>query len=319
MDDRLMTRFVAVTDSPAGDELDIECSVLVGMRVERVATSSHAELIPALKEADAVLCMHTPIDRTVIGALQRCKVIVRFGTGLDNIDRNAAAEAGIPVVGVHDYCTHEVADHTLALLLNWNRKIRDYHQFVVSKRWNERSQTTGNWGCGPLSRLAGQSLGLIGFGRIGQAVALRARAFGMHVLAWSRHPGHAVAEELNVELTERNDLLHRSDVASLHVPLSDETYHLMDAKALELMRPGAVLINTARGALVDEDALVQALHSGHVGGALLDVYEHAPLPANHPLRSFSNVIFTPHVAFYSEDALAELRRKAAEAVLQYLT
>ncbi len=312
-----MAKFVAVTDSPA-DDLSIEQSVLPEMRVERVAWQNESSLIEAVQDADAILCMHAHINQTVLGALRHCKVIVRFGTGLDNIDRIAASAMGIPVIGIHDYCTPEVATHTLALLLAWNRKVIEYHDFVAQQRWNERQQTTGNWGCGPLFRLSEQTLGLLGFGYIGQAVAQRALACGLTVLAHSRNPDRAVATQLGVELTTRDDLLRRSDYVSLHLPLSSDTRQVINAQTIALMKPGAVLLNTSRGGLIDEAALVEALGSGRLGGALLDVYEQAPLPINHPLRAMPNVIMTPHVAFYSEDSLRELRRRTAEAVQTYL-
>lgn len=313
-----MAYFIAVTDSPAGADLAIEQSVLVGMRVEPIAAHEQADLIAALRDADAVMCMHARIDRAVIGSLQRCRVIARFGTGLDNIDVPAATEAGIPVAGVHNYCTVDVADHTMALLLCWNRKVLDYHHFVVEERWNQRTQTTGNWGCGPLVRLSGQVLGLLGFGAIGRAVAQRAQAFGLRVIASSRHPDAAVASRLGVQLVSRDELLATSDYLSLHLPLTTETRQIIDARALGLMKKGAVLINTSRGGLLDEAALVEALRTNHLSGALLDVYQQAPLPVGHPLRSLPNVILTPHVAFYSEQSLADLRRLTAEAVRQYL-
>jgi D-3-phosphoglycerate dehydrogenase len=271
-----------------------------------------------VSDADALLCMHTHIDRTVLQALRRCKVIVRFGTGLDNIDLRAAAEAGIPVVGIHDYCTVDVADHTMALLLCWNRKVLEYHRFVEMQRWNERTQTTGNWGCGPITRLSDQTLGLLGFGHIGRAVARRARAFGMRVLAYSRNPDLTIAAQLDVELVDRPTVLAAADYISLHLPLSDETRHFINGGTISLMKRGAVVINTARGGLIEEGALAEALRSGRLGGALLDVYQQAPLPIEHPFRSLPNVIFSAHVGFYSEQSLADLRRLAAEAVSVHL-
>lgn len=314
-----MNYFVAVTDSPAGDDLSIERSVLANMRVEKVKWQDQDSLIAAVCDADAVMCMHAHFNKEVIRSLQRCKVITRFGTGLDNIDCKAAEAVGIPVVGIQDYCTQEVANHTMALILAWNRKIVDYHQFVLQKRWNERKQTTGNWGCGPLSRLSEQTLGLVGFGYIGKAVAQRARAFGMMVLAYSRHPDRSVAKELGVELPSLEELLRRSDYISLHLPLTAETQHFINAKTISLMKSGSVLINTSRGGLVDENALFEALKTGRLGGALLDVYEHAPLPVEHPFRTLTNVILTPHVAFYSEESISDLRRLTAEAVLRHLS
>ena len=311
--------FVAVTDSPAGADVSIERSVLTDMRVEKVDWQDGASLSNAVHNADAIMCMHAHFNENVIRSLQRCKVITRFGTGLDNIDLKAAQEAGIPVAGVNDYCTQEVANHTFALLLAWNRKIPDYHQFVSQKRWNEREQTTGNWGCGPLTRLSGQTLGLLGFGYIGRAVAARARAFGMTVLAYSRRPDASIARQLGVDLPSREALLRRSDYVSLHMPLTEETHHFINAETINLMKPGAVLINTSRGGLVDENALAEALRTGRLGGALLDVYEQAPLPVAHPFRTLTNVILTPHVAFYSEESILELRRLTAKAVLRHLS
>ncbi len=314
-----MAYFVAVTDSPAGDDLTIERSVLAGMRVEKISWKDRESLVEAVREADAILCMHAPFDEQVIGSLSRCRVIARFGTGLDNINRRAAESANIHVAGVADYCTEEVANHTMALLLAWNRKILHCHAFVLEKRWNERSLTTGNWGCAPIPRLSSQTLGLLGLGRIGQAVAKRALAFGMKVLASARHPERARVEFPRVEWTSREDLLRRSDYVSLHVPLSEETRQTINVETIATMKPGAVLINTSRGGLVDEDALVAALRSGHLGGALLDVFKTAPLPVDHPFRQLKNVILTPHVAFYSDDALLDLRRLAAEAVKAHLS
>lgn len=313
-----MAYFVAVTDSPSGNDLTIERSVLAGMRVEKISWNDRESLVDAVRDADAILCMHAPIDEQVIRSLSRCKVIARFGTGLDNIDRQAAHSANIQVAGVADYCTEEVANHAMALLLAWNRKILHCHGFVLEKRWNERSLTTGNWGCAPIRRLSPQTLGLLGFGRIGRAVAERAVAFGMKVLANTRHPERAHVDRTGVELVSREDLWRRSDYISLHVPLTDETRHVVNAETLAMMKPGAILINTSRGGLVGEDALVASLRSGHLAGALLDVFKTAPLPVDHPFRQLKNVILTPHVAFYSDDALLELRRLAAEAVRAHL-
>jgi D-3-phosphoglycerate dehydrogenase len=312
-----MSCFVAMTDSPVGDDLSIERAVLPEARVERVTWRDVGDLSTALRDCDAVLCMHAPLVSSVIGNLRRCRIIVRYGTGLDNIDLNAAAGAGIPVMGVHDYCTDEVANHTLALLLAWNRRLLDYDRMVREKIWNQRPNTTGNWGY-RLDRLSGKTLGLLGFGRIGKAVASRARVFGMTVLAHSPSLSRAVKPP-GIEVVDYDELLAKSDYVSLHLPLNDTTRGTIGWAALFSMKPGAVLINTSRGALVDHAALVEALRSGHLGAALLDVYDKAPLPVDHPLRMCPNVIFTPHVGFYSEGALDELRRCAAEEVKRRLS
>ena len=230
---------------------------------------------------------------------------MRFGTGLDNINRAAASETKIPVVGVADYCTQEVANHTWALLLAWNRKLFPYHDFVSEKRWNERTVATGVWGCGPITRLSGHISGIVGFGRTGRAVALRARAFGMKVVVNTPHRDAALLDLMQVEFTSLDDLPRRSDYVSLHLPLTPETHHILNKEMLRLMKPSAVLINTSRGKLVEEEALAEALASGHLGGALLDVFARAPLPLNHPFRDMKNVILTPWVGFYSEEALLE--------------
>ena len=313
-----MASFVAVTDSPQENDLTIERSLLSGIRVEMVQWVDRQSLINTVRDADAVMCMHARFDETVIRSLRRCKVIARFGAGLDNIDLKAASEAGIPVVAVPDYCTQEVANHTLALMLTWNRKIHEYHEFVKKKRWNERKQTTGNWGCGPISRISAQTLGLLGLGRIGRAVAQRALAFGMRVIAHHPRVSRDRCGERGVILVTKDELMAKSDYLSLHLPLTDATRHIINAEAIKRMKPGAVLVNVARGGLVDEAALAEGLASGRLSGALLDVYEHAPLPENHPFRGLKNIIFTPHVAFYSEEALWELRRRVAEAVLKHL-
>ena len=306
-----MPPLVAVTDSPAGDDLSLEREILSGISVEKITWGDAAELRDKLCEVDGVLCMHAPVNRGVISGMRRCRGIVRYGTGLDNIDVSAAAEAGIPVWAVRDYCTEEVANHTIALLLAWNRRLVEYHDMVLSGMWNQRDKTTGNWGY-QLERLSNQILGIAGFGNIGRAVAVRARAVGMRVLAYSRSPSIDEARLAGAEIVSWEQLLANSDFVSLHLPLTEKTRGIVNAEALRAMKTTAALINTARGGLVDETALVEALLSGEMGGALLDVYQHAPLPLDHPLRGCRNVILTPHVGFYSEGALSELRRRAAE-------
>ena len=308
---------VLVTDSPAGDDLSIERACLSGTSVERITWLDAADLGEKLREADGVLCMHAPINRAVILRMHRCRSIVRYGTGLDNIDVRAAKEASIPVFPVRDYCTEEVADHTIAFLLAWNRRLLNYHQMVVSGMWNEREKTTGNWGY-PLERISGQIFGIAGFGTIGRAVARRTRALGMKILAYSRSISPDEAHGLGADVATWEQLLENSDFVSLHLPLTDATQGVFNADAFRLMKRTAVLINTARGGLVDEGALVQALRNGTIGGALLDVYQQAPLPVDHALRDCPNVVFTPHIGFYSEQALAELRRRAATQMRQSL-
>lgn len=314
-----MAQFVAVTDSPTGGDLSVEKEVLAGLTVEEVTWNELESLTAAIRHADAILCMHAPLTDRVIRSLVSCKVIVRYGTGLDNIDRVSASAMNIPVFGVDDYCTQEVANHAMAFVLSWNRKLFQYDDFVRSGRWRESAKTTGASGCGPVTRLSGQVLGIVGFGRIARALASRALSFGMKVLVNSRHRDAALAKQMHIEFVDLDDLLQSSDFVSLNVPLVPETQRFINAEKISLMKPTAVLMNTARGKLVDEVALAEALRSGRLGGAMLDVYEHAPVAPNHPFVGLKNVILTPHVAFYSEEALTELRRRAADVVRLHLT
>jgi D-3-phosphoglycerate dehydrogenase len=317
MDALLMEYFVAVTDSPAGNDLSIEREVLAGNRVEKLQWLDAADLRHQLRKCDGVLCMHAPLSRSVMGAMECCRAIVRYGTGLDNIDVDAAAGFGIAVAGIRDYCVEEVANHTIALLLAWNRRLFEYQNMVRKGMWNSRQATTGNWGY-RLERLSDRTLGLLGFGHIGRAVAERARALGMLVLAHSPSLKVSEASGFGVRSVERDVLFAESDFLSLHLPLDSTTRQIINGEVFGTMKPGAVLINTSRGGLVDEMALVEALQSGRLAGALLDVYQCAPLPLDHPLRKCDNTILTPHVAFYSEGTLAELRRRAADELRRRL-
>ena len=312
-----MPAYVVVTDSPAGEDLSIEGEVLAGTRVEKACWSDGADLQRAVADCDGLLCMHAPINRALIQSLGRCRAIVRYGTGLDNIDLPAAADALIPVAGVHNYCTEEVANHTIALLLAWNRRLFEYSEMVRSGMWNKRRNTTGNWGY-RLERLSGSTLGLLGFGHIGKAVAVRASALGMRVLAYSPSLTPGEASRFQVEPVDRTTLFSRADYLSLHLPLNAETAGTLSSEVIASLKHGCVLINTARGGLIDEQALVEALQTGKLGGAILDVYQCAPLPSGHPIRECRNVILTPHMAFYSEGSLNELRRRAAEQVRTFL-
>lgn len=308
-----MTFTVAITDSPATPDVAIEREVLKPHTVRYVPWHGQQPIPPDILESDAILCMHARISQQNIAALVRCSAIVRYGTGLDNIDLSAARAAGIQVSGVKDYCTEEVANHTIALLLTWFRRLPEYSAMVRDGLWNQRPDTTGNWGY-RIERLSQLQLGLIGFGSIGRAVAARARALGMHVVAYSPSLTASDAREHKAELRSFEEVLRTSNVVSLHLPLTAATRKIIDAHAISLMRRGAVLINTSRGGLIDEPWLREALNDGRLGGALLDVFEVSPLPLEHPLRHCPNVLLTPHVAFYSEGSLNDLRRRAAATV-----
>ncbi|MDQ7842227.1 MAG: C-terminal binding protein [Armatimonadota bacterium] len=304
---------VVVTDY-VFPSLDIEREVLGAIGAELVAlqASREAELVPAVGDADGLLVCYAPVTRRVIEAARRCRVIARYGIGLDNVDLAAAAERGIVVTNVPDYCVDEVSDHALALLLACARRIVDLHDRVRSGRWDARDAV-------PIHRLRGQVLGLVGLGKIPRALAAKAQALGLEVIAADPYVDAETMKRLGVRKVELAELLAESDFVSVHAPLLPETRGLIGEDALRRMKPTAYLINTARGPIVDEQALARALREGWIAGAALDVLATEPPGPDHPLRGLDRVVLTPHVAFYSEESLQELQRKAAEEVARVLT
>src|SRR5262245_48440863 len=309
-----MTRpIIAVTDSPF-PSLDPVKAALATLDAElRMSKSNTADgIIAVARDADAVIVCYAQITAAIIGALTRCKVIGRTGLGVDNIDVPAAAARGITVTYVPDYCLREVSDHAMALLLALARKITLSNTPVQSRRWRMPAVA-------PLRRLAGQVLGLVGFGNIPRAVAPKAKAFGFQVITHDPFVSKDVLAAAGVEGVSFDDLLARSDVISVHAPLMPATRGLMNAAAFAKMKKGAFVINTARGPLIDEPALIAALDSGHLGGAGLDVVATEPLAKDSALIGRDNVILTPHTAFYSVEALIELQTKCATDVARVLS
>ncbi len=304
---------IAVTDS-VFPSLDPALAALARLDPEiRMSKSVAAEDILAVaREADAILVTYAKLPGELLRQLTRCRAIGRFGLGVDNIDTKTAAELGIVVTYVPDYCMHEVSDHAMALLLALARKIPFSDKLVQSGRWEMPAVA-------PLRRLAGQVLGLIGFGNIPRALAPKAKAFGFEVIAHDPYAGKDVFAACAVEAVSLETLLARSDAISVHAPLTPATRGLIDAAALARMKKGAVIVNTARGPLIDEPALLAALDSGHLGGAALDVVATEPLPKDSPLLGRDNVILTPHTAFYSVEALDELQTKCATDVASVLS
>jgi D-3-phosphoglycerate dehydrogenase len=303
---------VAVADSPF-PSLDPAKEALSRVKAELKMASEPTPdgILTVARDADAVLVTYAKITGEMIGELKNCKSIGRFGIGVDNIDIAAATKAGIVVTYVPDYCFDEVSDHAMALLLDLARKVSYSNALVQAGRW-EMSAVA------PLYRLRGRTLGLVGFGNIPQIVAPKAQAFGLRVVAYDPYVPKDVAAGLDVELMDLDALLAASDYVSVHAPMTPETAGLIGADAFEKMKPTALLINTARGPLVDTDALATALDNGELGGAALDVVPVEPLPADSPLLGRDNVIVTPHTAFYSVDALEDLQSKAAQDVARVL-
>jgi len=304
---------IAVTDSPF-PSLDPAKAALARVDPElRMAKSTSAEDILAVaRDADAILVTYARLAGDLLRQLTRCKAIGRFGLGVDNIDIPAAAALGITVTYVPDYCMHEVSDHAMALLLALARKIPLSNKLVQAGRW-EMSAVV------PIHRLAGRVLGLVGFGNIPRALAPKARAFGLRVVTHDPYVSQQALAAAGVESVSFDRLLEISDFVSIHAPLMPATRGLFNAEVFGKMKAGALLINTARGPLVDEDALVSALDSGRLGGAALDVVAVEPLPKDSRLIGRDNVILTPHTAFYSVEALNELQTKCAADVARVLS
>lgn len=241
-----------------------------------------------------------------------CAAVVRYGVGLDNVDVDAAQELGIGVGNVPEYGHEEISNHAIALMLALYRKLFAFDGAV-------RAGGVDVPRPGSVRRLSQCTLGLVGFGRIGRRVARKAQAFGVTVVAFDPYASPEVAEAMNVEMfTSLDAMLARTDCLSLHVPLTPETRHMIGARQLALMPAGSMVVNIGRGGLVDEDALVDALVSGHIAGAALDVTEIEPLPLSSPLLEAPNVILTPHVAWVSEPALEDLRSLTAEAAVRLI-
>ena len=304
---------IAVTDS-VFPSLDPAMKALARLDPEiRMARSvAAADILAVATDADAILVTYAKLPGELLRQLKRCKVIGRFGLGVDNIETKAAAELGIVVTYVPDYCMHEVSDHAMAMLLALARKIPLSNKLVQAGRWEMPAVV-------PLRRLHGQVLGLIGFGNIARALAPKAKAFGLHVIAHDPYAAKNLFTAAGVEAVSFDDLLAQSDFISVHAPLTPATRSLLNATAFARMKKGAAIVNTARGPLIDEAALVAALERGHLGGAALDVVATEPLPKDSPLLGRDNVILTPHTAFYSVEALEELQTKCATDVARVLS
>jgi D-3-phosphoglycerate dehydrogenase / 2-oxoglutarate reductase len=304
---------IAVTDSPF-PSLDPAKAALARIDPElRVANSASAEDILAVgRDADAILVTYAKLPGELLRQFRRCKAIGRFGLGVDNIDIAAAAELGITVTYVPDYCMQEVSDHTMALLLALARKVPQSNALVQAGRWDMPAVA-------PIHRLAGRVLGLVGFGNIPRALAPKAKAFGLRVVAHDPYVSQHALAAAGVEGMSFDRLLEISDFVSIHAPLLPATRGLFNAEVFRKMKQGACLINTARGPLVDEDALLAALDSGRLVGAALDVVAVEPLPKQSRLIGRDNVVLTPHTGFYSVEALNELQTKCAADVARVLS
>jgi D-3-phosphoglycerate dehydrogenase len=310
---------VVIADSDYGD-VDIERAIVeeAGFALVGAQCKTEDEVIDAARDAAAVVTQYATISARVIAALPACRVIARYGTGVDIVDVGAATDNDILVTNVpSDWCENEVADHAMALLLAVARKVTVYDRATREGEWRWQSGA-------PIHRLRGSVLGLLSFGAIARAVAARAAGFGMRIAA---HDPFVPAEEIaaaGAEAVSFDTLVTESDCLVIQAPLTPQTHHLFDEAQLRRMKPTAILVNTARGPIVDDRALHRALSEGWIAGAGLDDIEEEPAKLrgwtpDNPLFALENVVITPHAAYYSEEALGTVRRFAAEEVVRVLS
>lgn len=304
---------VAVTDYTFGN-LDVEEAILgpAGCQVSGGQCRTPEALIELTHDADAVITQFAPVTAEVVGRMEKARVIVRYGIGYDNVALEAARARGIPVCNIPDYCIDEVADHTLAMILALTRHVVP----------NALALREGQWKLAvPLEQmrtLRDMTVGVVGFGRIGRQVVRRLAAFGGRVRVFDPLVPPADIKAAGAEPTDLEDLLSTSDLVTLHCPTNDQTQGMVNAASLGRMKPGVLLVNLGRGGLVDGEALIEALRSGQVGAAALDVFETEPMPADCPLRSMENVLVHSHIASASARAVHTLRETAAGLALKAL-
>jgi D-3-phosphoglycerate dehydrogenase len=302
-----------VTAYGSSDDAQIERDLLkaVDANLVHVAGLDSPEAGALIRQADALIVTTHRVSAELIASLERCRIISRAGTGLDAIDIPAATARGIWVAYVPDYSVDEVSSHAVGLLLAHARGIPRLVEATRAGIWTNQIVV-------PLRRLRGQTLGLLGFGRIGQAVAAKARGLGVEIIVHDPYLDGQVIADGGARPVDRETLLRESDYLSLHTPLTEANRRFIDAQALALMKPTAFVINTARGGLIDEEALLDAVRAGRIAGAALDVLTVEPPPPDHPLLHEPRIMITPHTGWYSEDANHDVRVRAAEEVVRVL-
>lgn len=304
---------VVIAHTSFGDDLAVERAVLRPLDAEIIHTGNLTEpdALAAVKQADALMVTLERVTAPIINSMERCRIISRAGTGLDTIDIPVATARGIWVAYVPDYSIDEVSTHAIALLLTQARGIVPLVQSTRSGQWDPMCS-------GPVYRLREQTLGVIGFGRIGQATASKGRGLGLNVIVYDPFLNAEAAERLGVRAVDLDTLARESDYITLHTPLIDATRHLINTDFLSKVKPTAYLINAARGPLVDEAALLNAVRNGQLAGAALDVLSTEPAGSDNPLLHEERILITPHSAWYSEEAKIEMRTRAAEEVVRVL-
>jgi D-3-phosphoglycerate dehydrogenase len=297
---------VAITDWTFPD-LTVEETLLKSQGHTVIARQCRTEedLKALVGEADAVIAQFAKVNAAVIRAMTRARVIVRYGIGVDNVDLDAARAMGIPVSNVPDYCIDEVADHTLGFILGLTRQVASHTRHVQGGKWGLATPLS------ELRSLRGQTVGIVGFGRIGREVVRRLLGFGCRVVVFDPVVPSETIRAAGAETLTLEELLRISDILSLHCPSTPQTRRMISAAALQRMKRGALLVNVARGDLVESDALAPALESGQLGGVALDVFDPEPIPPGHPLLQDPRVILAPHIASASPPAVQRLRESVA--------
>jgi D-3-phosphoglycerate dehydrogenase len=309
-----MNEFSILITDIAWPDISVEKGILerIGAKLILSADGSETDLLRHAPLADAILTNWKQVPESVVRAAPKLQVISRYGIGVDNIPVRLATELGILVTNVPTYCLDEVSEHTLAMIFALRRKLCWYNSQVHSGEWQPLSGQ-------PLNRLKGQTLGIVGFGKIGQTLCRKALGLGLSVIVYDPLLSIEKIQAAGARKVEFNELLSVADIISLHAPLNPATENMIDERALTLMKSSVLLVNTGRGGLIDHNALAKALKEKRLAGAGLDVFDREPAPMDHMLMQLPNVIITPHIAFYSEESLQDLLVQTAENTADVLT
>lgn len=266
--------------------------------------TSPQQVIEATRDADVVVVNMVPVTAEIVAGWERCRLVIRHGVGYDNVDLAAIEKAGIPCCYIPDYCTEDVAEHAIMLILASARRL------PTSRKVLDESSARGQWDFAdviPIYRIAGRTVGILGCGRIGSRVYQKLKSFGVEFRIVDPYLTEERKRELGIEVVDKETMFRESDYVTVHTPLTRETRHIVNAGTLAMMKPAAHLINTSRGPMVDAAALAEALRNGVIAGAAIDVFDREPPPPDHPLFGAPNIILTPHLAWYSEDAAWRIR------------
>lgn len=283
-----------------------------GLELQILQSREKERIIEAAKTSDALLILYADIDEDILKEAQaagRLQIVSRYGIGINMVDVAAAKACGIDVANVNDYCIDEVSDHSLAFILAAARRIIPYYNDTRAGHWDFKVADL------PI-RSSKATVGLLGFGKIPRRLAEKLNAIGYNVMAYDPFVSEEEMRAVDVEKATVEEIIAKSDFISVHVPLIEATHHLLNREAFQAMKSNAYIINTARGPIIDEEAMIEALQNGEIAGAYLDVTETEPLPANSPLRTLPNVVLSPHAAWYSEDAFFEIRYKAIQNIIE---